>query len=253
MIDLKCGNCLELLKQIPDNSIDLIVTSPPYNKGYWSSNRNINNYSFYKTKVRKITYGKFDDNLTPQEYEKQQREFLSECIRIIKPTGSIFYNHIDILCKHQTIHPKWVYDFPLKQVIIWNRKSTPKLDKSYFFPITEYIYWIQKNKTSRVKFDRNKAMFNKNIWDINPDRKNDFPAPFPIELALNCILATTEENALVLDPFMGSGTTGIACINSNRNFIGFELDEGIFEKTKRRIEEEQQKKDKQENTIFDYL
>lgn len=201
-IELICGDCMEKLKEIPDESIDLIVTSPPYNKGFWSSNRNMNNYSFFKTKSRRIDYENYNDKLEPEEYENFQKNVLKECIRILKPSGSIFYNHTDILHKHQTIHPKWVYDFPLKQIIVWNRKNTPKLDKSYFLPVNEYIFWIQKEKTSRVKFNRQKAIYNKNVWDINPDKKNKFPAPFPIELPLNCILTTTDEGDKVLDPFM---------------------------------------------------
>lgn len=243
---IKQGDCLELMKELPDNSIDLIVTSPPYNKGYWSSNRNTNNYSFYKTKSRKITYGEFDDNLSPEDYEKQQIELLKECIRVLKPEGSIFYNHIDILHKHQTIHPTWVYKFPLKQIIIWNRKNTPKLDKSYFFPITEYIFWIQKDKNSRVKFDRKNTLYNKNIWDINPEKNNDFPAPFPIDLVSNCILSTTNENDIVLDPFMGSGTTACACVQSGRHYIGFELCQEYVDMANDRI-----KKVKKENTKLD--
>lgn len=201
-IELICGDCMEKLKEIPDESIDLIVTSPPYNKGFWSSNRNMNNYSFFKTKSRRIDYENYNDKLEPEEYENFQKNVLKECIRILKPSGSIFYNHTDILHKHQTIHPKWVYDFPLKQIIVWNRKNTPKLDKSYFLPVNEYIFWIQKEKTSRVKFNRQKAIYNKNVWDISPDKKNKFPAPFPIELPLNCILTTTDEGDKVLDPFM---------------------------------------------------
>ena len=235
MIDIRLGNCLEEIKKIPDNSIDLIVTSPPYNKGYWSSNRNVNNYSFYKTKSRRIEYGDFDDNIEPEEYEAQQREILKECIRVLKPSGSIFYNHIDILKNHQTIHPTYVYDFPLKQIIIWNRKNTPKLDKSYFFPVNEYIYWIQKTKTSRTKFNRKNAIYNKNIWDIMPDKNNDFPAPFPVELVKNCILTTTNEKDLVLDPYMGSGTTGVACKELNRNFIGIEINKEYCDMANERI------------------
>lgn len=236
MIDLRLGNCLDEIKNIADNSIDCIVTSPPYNKGYWSSNRNENNFSFYKTKSRRIDYGDFDDTLTPEEYEKQQRELLQECLRVIKPTGSIFYNHIDILNNHQTIHPKYVYDFPLKQIIIWNRKNTPKLDKSYFFPITEYIYWIQKTSDARVKFNRESCIYKSNVWEIMPDRDNDFPAPFPLDLPMNCIKATTDENDLVLDPYLGSGTTGLACKKLKRNFIGFELNADFLQKAKNRID-----------------
>lgn len=229
------GNCLEELKKLPDNSVDCIVTSPPYNKGYWSSNRNVNNYSFYKTKSRRIEYENYDDNLLPSDYENFQRQVLTECIRVLKPTGSIFYNHIDILKNHLTIPPLYVYDFPVKQVIIWNRKNTPKLDKSYFLPVNEYIYWIKKDKESKTKFNRKNAMFTKNIWDINPDKHNNFPAPFPVELPLNCILSTTDENDIVLDPFMGSGTTGVACRELGIDFVGTEIDEEYYNEAVDRI------------------
>jgi modification methylase len=115
------------------------------------------------------------------------------------------------------------FDFPLKQTIIWDRKNTPKLDKSYFFPTIEYIFWIQKTKDSRVKFNRNNSIFNKVVWTLNPDRDNKFPAPFPIELPLNCILSCTDENDVVYDPFMGSGTTALACKQTNRRYIGSEV------------------------------
>jgi site-specific DNA-methyltransferase (adenine-specific) len=214
------ADCMDILPLIPDNSVDLVITSPPYNKGFWSRNRNTNNG--FKTKSRRITYGEFDDNLKPNDYEEQQRIILTELCRIIKPNGSIFYNHIDILYKHTTIHPKYIYDFPLKQIIIWNRKNTPKLDKSYFFPINEYIFWIKKDINSIPKFDRKKAIFQKNIWDITPATKNDFPAPYPLDLVKNCILSTTNENDIVLDCFNGSGTTCLGAKELNRKFIGIE-------------------------------
>ena len=225
--------CLDTLKKMPDNFIDCIVTSPPYNKSYWSMNQNVNNG--FKTKSRKITYGDFNDDLEPEEYERQQREILTECIRVIKPTGSIFYNHIDILHLHTTIHPKYVHDFPMKQIIIWNRKNTPKLDGSYFYPINEYIFWIKKSADAKPNFNRDKAFHKKNIWDMSPDASNEHPAPFPMLLAGNCIMATTEENDLVYDPYMGSGTTALACIEYKRNFIGSELNKEYVELAEKRI------------------
>ena len=216
-------DCLETMSRIPDNTIDLIITSPPYNKGYWSSNRRMGNG--FHTKSRRIEYSNFDDNMLPEEYEQWQRKVISECLRILKPTGSLFYNHQPIQKNHQEVNPLYVYDFPVKQTIVWNRKNTPKLDKSYFFPTIEWIYWIQKDKSSRVKFNRKNSMFNKVIWDINPDKNNPFPAPFPEELVLNCLLSCTDEGDLVYDPFMGSGTTAKVCKKNNRNYIGSEIGE----------------------------
>ena len=214
-------DCIQGLKKLPDKSVNLIVTSPPYNKGFWSSNRNMNNG--FKTKSRCIDYGEFSDNLKPEEYDLWQKELISECLRVLKDNGSLFYNHIPIQKEHQEIFPKFVFDFPIKQVIIWNRKNTPKLDKSYFFPTIEYIFWIQKSKTSRTKFNRKNAIFNSSVWEISPDVKNKFPAPFPRELPLNCILSCTDEGDVVLDPFMGSGTTALACVETKRKYIGFEI------------------------------
>lgn len=215
------GDTLEVLKTFPDDTFDTIITSPPYNKGYWSKNRNINNG--FKTKSRRITYGSFDDKVSPEDYIQYHKAVMDELIRVLKDTGSIFYNHTDILSNHQTIYNKWLLEYPIKQIIIWNRKNTPKLDKSYFFPITEYIYWIQKTPSSRTYFDRTKALFKSNVWEMPPDRKNKHPAPFPIELPTNCILTTTPPDGKVLDPFMGSGTTGRAAASLGFDWIGIEL------------------------------
>lgn len=227
-------DCLEEMRKLEDNSVNLIITSPPYNKGYRSRNRNVNNW--FKTKSRKITYWDFDDNLTPEEYEKQQTELLKECCRVLKQDWSIFYNHKDLLYKHTTIHPKYVYNFPLKQIIIWNRKNTPSLDKSYFFPITEYIFWIKKENNSIPYFNRKEAKFQKNVWEINPAKSNNHPAPYPEEMIENIILSCSNEWDIVLDPFLWSWTTGKMALLNNRDFIWIELDKEYFEIAKERIE-----------------
>jgi DNA modification methylase len=121
-------DCLETMSRMDDSSVDLIITSPPYNKGYWSSNRNLNNG--FKTKSRRIEYDGYNDCMDPVEYQNWQRKVISECLRILKPSGSLFYNHQPIQKNHLEINPTYIYDFPLKQTIIWNRKNTPKLDVS---------------------------------------------------------------------------------------------------------------------------
>jgi site-specific DNA-methyltransferase (adenine-specific) len=232
------GDCLEIMKEFPSKSINLVVTSPPYNKRYWASNKNVNNGFSKKGKVyaRNTHYGVYDDCREPDDYEKWQTDCLNEMRNLIVEDGSIFYNHIDVLKNHLTIHPTFVYQQPIKQIIIWNRKSTPKLGKNYFLPVNEWIFWIKKEINSKPKFNRKNANYIKNIWDISPKKNNgEHPAPMVIEIPLNCIKATTNENDIVLDPFMGSGTTAIAAEKTNRRWIGIELNEKYCELTKQRI------------------
>lgn len=228
-------DCLSALKKIPDGSIDTIVTSPPYNKAYWSKNRNMDNG--FHTKSRRIEYENFDDCMNPDDYNKWQTDVIRECLRVLKPEGSLFYNHIDILSEHNTIHPTFVYQFPIKQIIIWNRGNTPKLDVSYFFPITEYIFWIKKTQDAKPVFDRSKCFFKKSVWDILPEQNNSHPAPFPMKLACNCIAGTCGEGGIVLDPFMGSGTTALAALECKCQYIGCELSPQYVKTAEKRIKE----------------
>jgi site-specific DNA-methyltransferase (adenine-specific) len=236
------GDCIEIMKKLPNESINLIVTSPPYNKRYWASNKNVNNSFSKNGKVyaRNTHYGDYDDCREPGDYEKWQTDCLNEMRNLIVEDGSIFYNHIDILKNHLTIHPTFVYNQPLKQIIVWDRKSTPKLDKNYFLPVNEWIFWIKKEKDSKTKFNRKNADYMKNIWTISPKRNNgEHPAPMVIDIPLNCIKATTNENDIVFDPFMGSGTTAIASEKTNRKWVGIELSENYCKIIKKRIEQEQ--------------
>lgn len=228
-------NNLETMARMPSNFVDLIVTSPPYNKAYWSRNRNANNG--FGTKSRRIEYENYSDCLDQKEYDDWQRKVISECLRILKPSGSLFYNHQPIQHDHLEVNPMFVYDFPIKQTIVWNRQNTPKLDKSYFFPVIEYVYWIKKSSDSRVKFNRRNADFNSCVWNIPPESSNAFPAPFPFALASNCVSCCTDEADLVYDPFCGSGTTALAAIDKNRNWVGSEISEEYCKLINRRVSE----------------
>jgi modification methylase len=228
-IDLRLGDCLEILKTISDDSIDLVVTSPPYNKNYWTRNKEQGSYK------RVIKYDVFSDSLDPKEYVEQQKNVLTELVRIIKPTGSIYYNHIDILHKHNTIHPSYVYDFNIKQIIVWDRGNTPKLSNTYFLPTTEYVFWIKKSWDSIPYFDKSKCNHKKNIWRINRERDQSHPAPFPEELVDNIIKSSCPENGTVLDCYNGSGTTAVVSKKNNLNYIGIEISEAYIEMTKQKL------------------
>ena len=227
-MDIRLGDSLTELKKIESNSVDLVVTSPPYNKNYWLRNR-------HQKGKRIITYDTFSDTLEPQEYIRTQKEILDELVRVIKPTGSIFYNHIDILHKHNTIHPSYVYEYNVKQVIVWDRGNTPKLDKSYFLPTTEWIFWIKKDWDSVPYFNKSLATHKKSIWRINKEKNNPHPAPFPEELVDNIVKSCCPENGLILDCYNGSGTSAVVAQKNNMDYIGIEISEQYIQMTKERI------------------
>ena len=234
-IDLRLGDCLVEMKKIPDSSVDLAVTSPPYNKGFYDK------HTPHPTDVwrqRNISYGDFKDNLEPKIYVRQQTEVLIELVRIIKPTGSIFYNTKPVIANHRLVYPTFVFDFNVRQQIIWDRGSTPQLAPIRFFPTTEYIFWITKSNV-QPKYYR-KGKFDKEVWRINPKPMKEHPAPFPEELVAQCIISTTDENDLVVDPYCGSGTVGVVCKELGRNFIGIEISPEYYKIAEQRIKNTQE-------------
>jgi modification methylase len=226
------GDTLTELKKIESNSVDLVVTSPPYNKNYWTRNRDHESYGLFKTY---IDYDSFSDCLEPEVYVQGQKDVLNELVRIIKPTGSIFYNHMDILYKNNTIHPSYVYDYNLKQIIVWDRGNTPSIAKQYFFKTTEWIFWIKKDWDASPYFDKTQATHKKNIWRINKEKNNIHPAPFPEELVENIVKSCCPENGLVLDCYNGSGTTAVVCKKNNKDYIGIDISEEYIKMTKERL------------------
>lgn len=173
--------------------------------------------------------------MAPEAYERWQRDILDECMRCLKPSGSIFYNHKDIIYKGLIVPPKWVYDYPLRQQIIWDRGSSPMIDPHYFMPVNEWVYWICKNP-KEVFFNKEASIYRTNIWRINVE-KNPHPAPFPTYLAENIVRCASPTNGVIFDPFMGSGTTAIATIHAGggREYIGTEISEKYIKMAEDRI------------------
>lgn len=223
------GDCLKVLPTLKDESVDLVITSPPYNKGLYDK------HTPHPTDVwkqRNIIYGDFRDNLPEEEYQRQQRYVLSEMVRVIKKEGSIFYNHKSRIVNHKILFPLWVFDFNVRQMIIWNRGSTPQLAPIRFYPTTEYLFWITKMSV-QPKFYR-RGRFDKEVWNIPCDISLDHPASFPDELVKNCVLSTTDENDLILDMYVGCGTTMKVAQDLGRNCVGIELNPEYCEIVKKR-------------------
>ncbi|MHB8359999.1 MAG: DNA-methyltransferase [Thermoplasmataceae archaeon] len=225
------GDCLEVMRELGDNSVDCCITSPPYNKSYYKKRMVWKGDTWKKAKIE---YDGFMDDLTPERYNKQQINVLSELVKIIKPEGSIFYNHKSFNADHKLIFPEYIFKFNLRQIITWDRGSSPCLAPIRFYPTTEYIFWITKINT-QPNFQNKNLLYDKDIWRITPKVYTEHPAPFPIQIPTNCILATTNKGDIILDPFLGSGTTALACENLNRKWIGIELSKDYCEIAKKRL------------------
>ena len=230
-------DCLIGLKQLPSDSVDLIVTSPPYNKNGFRNGKKDPGRSSSKYKRwdgAKIDYDLHDDNMPEKEYRDWQIKILDECFRILKPTGSLFYNHKVRRFESRADHPiLWLSKSKIHfyQQIIWDRGGAPDQNINYCTPSTELILWFVKDKPKTFKTKYN---YFTEVWKFNP-ANSKHPAPFPKVLVRNCLKLTTEEGDLILDPFMGSGTTAIVAKENNRQFIGFEISEEYVNMAKKRL------------------
>jgi site-specific DNA-methyltransferase (adenine-specific) len=229
-------DCIEGMKELSSNSIDCIITSPPYNKKGLLGSVNPGNQIWAKFN---IDYNEYDDNMPENEYQQWMVEFLDECYRVIKDDGSIFFNHKPRRYKNRCYLPT---DFirnskvQLYQLIIWDRRNSPNIRNDLLVPCTEHIYWFCKKKP-KVFRNAIDSQYRSEVWVIPPERQTQHPAPFPSQLVKNCIQLTTSENDLILDPFMGSGTTAIVANQCNRKWIGFEIDEKYVKITEDRLNE----------------
>ncbi|RPI01526.1 MAG: site-specific DNA-methyltransferase [Calditrichaeota bacterium] len=229
-----CGDAIELMRSIPDASVDLVVTSPPYNLknstgngmkdgrgGKWANARLINGYSNH------------DDCMPHEEYVKWQRDCLNEMYRVIKNDGAIFYNHKWRVQNGLLQDRRDIVDgFPLGQIIIWKRKGGINFNRGYFLPTYEVIYLIAKQYFNLAP---NADVYG-DVWEFKQEVKNSHPAPFPTSLIERIISSTTAE--LILDPFMGSGTTAIAALKHDRSYIGIDISPEYCKMAEDRIKRE---------------
>lgn len=234
-------DCLEGLKLIPDNSIDIIITSPPYNKaGYEGFIRK--NHKSDTWNRRNVSYGGKAENdfMVESEYQEWQINILNELHRILKEDGSVFYNHKIRIAQHKASHPlEWILKSNLnfRQQIIWDRGSTPTLAPIRYLPTTELIFWLTKSAI-QPSFKRDKTSTMKGeVWRINPNKDATHPASYPIEIVDNILMHIPNENGdkVVLDCFMGSGTTAVSSVKNGFNYLGLELNAEYVKLAKDRI------------------
>ena len=228
-----CGDCLQVMRQIPDASVDLIITSPPYNLKN-STGNGMKDGRGGKWANAELVKGYKDHNdcMPHNEYVNWQRKCLQEMIRLIPENGAIFYNHKwrvqnGLLQNRSDI----VSGFPVRQIIIWQRKGGINFNPGYFLPTFEVIYIIAKPKFKLVP----KANAHGDVWQFTQEMNNPHPAPFPTALTDRIISSTNAQ--LVLDPFSGSGTTAVSAKFLKRHYIGIEISKEYVDMAEARIAE----------------
>ena len=227
------GDALDIMRAIPDGSIDLVVTSPPYNlKNSTGNGMKDGRGGKWKNAELIKGYIDYDDNMPHDLYVAWQRDCLADMYRIIPDNGAIFYNHKwrvqnGLLQDRQDI----VNGFPVRQIIIWKRSGGINFNPGYFLPTYEVIYLIAKPHFALAP----KANAHGDVWEFSQESKNEHPAPFPVALIDRIISSTSAKT--ILDPFMGSGTTAIAALINNRDYVGIELSQKYCEMAEERIAE----------------
>lgn len=226
------NNTLKALKSLPDIIVDVGVTSPPYNKQE-------------KNKgwlVKNVVYSDYEDRLPEDEYQNNQIEVLNEIYRITKPGGAFFYNHKTRWENGQMFHPmdwlrktKWV----IRQEIIWDRSIAANIRGWRFWQLDERIYWLHKSADNLdkkgIELESRHALLG-SIWRFPPERNIQHPAPFPLLLPTRIIYSILNgAKGLVLDPYMGSGTTAVAAKLLGHDYIGIDISKEYVRYAKNRI------------------
>ena len=241
-------DCLKILYSIPEDSIDMIFADPPY----MLSN---NGFSCRNGKRVNVNKGKWDESNGFEEDTIFHNEWISACRRILKPDGTIWisgtYHSI-----YQCGYLLQKNNFHILNDIAWFKpNASPNLSCRFFTASHETIIWARKDKKAKHTFNY-EAMKNglfpedklkkektqmRSVWSITTPKKDEkeygkHPAQKPFDLLKRIILSSTRENDIILDPFCGSGTTGVVCkYLDNRFFIGIEIDKNYCELAKKRL------------------
>ena len=228
MFELLHGDCLIGMKQMPDNSIDLIVTDPPYKT---TSRGNAGNSGGMLQKKINMKGQVFKhNNISPKDY-------IPEFYRVLKD-GSHFYimtNHVNL---QEMLNVCTENGFKFIKSLIWNKGN--KIMGQFYMSQFEYILFFRKGTGRKINHCGTADILNvPNKKTKGEDGKNLHDTEKPIELMQILIENSSQENDIILEPFMGAGSTALACKESNRQFIGFELDKQYFDIANKRINNKQ--------------
>lgn len=230
------GDTLAILSTLPDDLVDVGITSPPYNK----------QEKHKGWLVKNVLYNATTDAVPEGDYQTNQVAVLNEIYRATKPGGSFFYNHKIRWERGVMYHPMdWLRQtqWTVKQEIVWDRVIAANIRGWRFWQVDERIYWLYKpvgNYLIGKELASGDAKLT-SVWRGVPEGKNPHPAPFPLWLPARVVIAIlgTEESGVVLDPYVGSGTTAVAAKLLGHHYVGIDASEEYLAYAQERLDNAQ--------------
>jgi modification methylase len=224
-----CGDCLEVMKDWPDNCVDLVVTSPPYNTG----NKSLGYHPNSKTGDK--FYDEYDDNISPDAYAEYTHHWIKSCI---EKSRYVCWD-IQYLSSTQMAFRDTIYDFypNLKDIFIWNKQAVSQICKGRMAKGHEFVFLFGKDNNMTFEyrnFPDNNYVPNRQTW-YKREAIPEHHATFPMALPEYFIGNFSKPTDLILDPFCGSGTTCVAAKMLGRNYIGIDISEEYCEIARQRI------------------
>lgn len=235
------GDCTQLLPLFPEASVDLVFADPPY----FLSDGGVTCKS---GKMACVNKGPWDIPRSARENYEFHFRWLAECRRVLQPNGTIwvsgtYHSIFSIGCAMQELGYRILSD------VIWVKPNPPpNLSCRYFTHSTEILIWAARSEKSKhvFQYETVKAIAGgkqmRNVWEIAPPgtserRFGSHPTQKPLALLERIVASTSREGDVVLDPFAGSGTTGLACLKLGRRFLGIELNDEYVSIAVRRFED----------------
>ena len=241
-------DCRKVMKNLPESSVDMIFADPPY----FLSN---GGFTVHAGKMASVNKGKWDKSKSAVEDFEFHQTWLKEAKRILKPNGTIWisgtYHSI-----YQCGYALQSNDFHILNDISWFKpNASPNLSCRFFTASHETLIWARKDKKGKHYFNydlmktgdwgkdfiKKPGLQMRSVWSIYPPLKEEkifgkHPTQKPLELLRRCILASTPDDAIILDPFNGGGTTGIATrmLGGNRKYIGIDIEKEYLDLTVKR-------------------
>ena len=215
------GDCLDVMRDLAAETFKVVLTSPPYNLrnstgGFWHGADRSSRWASSRLRTDG-GYDHHDDAMPHDDYVAWQRECLTEMMRLLRPDGAIFYNHKWRTQNGLLQDRSDIMDgFPVRQIVIWERPGGVNHNLTFYLPSYEVIYVIAKPEFRLLPGENRYG----SVWRFSPARQNPHPAPFPV--ALPARVLSSVGSGVVLDPFMGSGTTAVAAERASREWVGVE-------------------------------